>query len=276
MKQLSIRASIRASVALALLLAFGLSAFAQSRPQVINIPLSRPGDPIHLDISAPSARIEVIGEDRDDAAFEVSMIAESERRIITPSGAKTIKGGGYAYDIDEDDNEISFDMDWRADKVTVVARIPRRADVALQTVNDGEIVVSNIVGNLELSNPNGPITASGISGSVIAESVNDTIDVGFSRIDDVNASSLESINGDLYVRLPADASAQVHLDTAQGEISSDFEVEIMPSEGVVEREDDENGVSIRIENVIVARINGGGPVLRLKTLHGDIHIGKID
>jgi hypothetical protein len=55
---------------------------------------------------------------------------------------------------------------------------------------------------------------------------------------------------------------------------ADFEVEIMPSEGLVKREDDEDGVSVRIENVIVARINGGGPVLRLKTLHGNIHIGK--
>ena len=45
----------------------------------------------------------------------------------------------------------------------------------LHTVNDGEIIVSNLIGNLELYNTNGPITARNISGSVIAESVNDTI-----------------------------------------------------------------------------------------------------
>lgn len=112
------------------------------------------------------------------------------------------------------------------------------------------------------------------SRSVCRRSRNDTIDVSFSRIDDVNASSFESINGDLYVRLPANAGAQVHLDSAQSKIFSDFEVEIVPSEGLVKREDGETGVSVRIENVIVAKINGGGPVLRLKTLHGDIHIRK--
>ena len=40
-------------------------AFAQNQPQVINIPLTRPGETVNLDISILSARIEVIGEDRE-------------------------------------------------------------------------------------------------------------------------------------------------------------------------------------------------------------------
>lgn len=270
MKSLSSRA-----VFALVLLGYGLSAFAQGRPQVINIPVSRPGDPVTLGIDIMSARIEVIGEDRDDATFEVSA-AGGKRKIITPSGAQSIEGGSYTFEIDEDDNEISFDTDSRADRVSVLARIPRRADIELETVNDGELIVSNIVGNVELYNTNGPITATGISGSVIAESINEKIDVSFSSIDDVNASSFESINGDLHVRLPADAGALLHLDSGQGEIFSDFEVEIVPTEGTVERDDGENGLSVRIENVIVAKVNGGGPVLRLKTLHGDIHIRKAE
>jgi DUF4097 and DUF4098 domain-containing protein YvlB len=253
------------------LLACASFAHAQARPQVVNVPLSRPGEPIALDIGIPSARIEVIGEDREDATFEVT-IAGGQRKIITPSGAQAIKGSSYTFEIDEDDNEISFDADWRAEKVAVIARVPKRANVSLSTVNDGEIVVSNIVGNLELSNVNGPITARNISGSVIAESVNAAIDVVFTVIDDVNASSFETINGDIAVGIPARAGAQLHLDSGQGQITSDFEVEVMPTEGTVTRDEDGDGVVIRIENVIVAKINGGGPVLRLKSLHGDMHI----
>jgi hypothetical protein len=33
-------------------------------------------------------------------------------------------------------------------------------------------------------------------------------------------------------------------------------------------------VSVRLENTIVANVNGGGPVIRLKTLSGDINIRK--
>ena len=254
------------------LLSLVAPALAQ-QPQVINVPLSRPGDPVYVEIDIMSARIEVIGEDREDAMFEVT-VADGDRKIVTPSGTQSLKGGGYSIEIEEDDNEISFDMDWRVNKVTVIARIPRNADVELQTVNDGEIIVSNLIGNLELYNTNGPITARNISGSVIAESVNDTIDLGFVSFDPDNASSMESINGDLILGLPEGVGVTTQLDTSQGEIYSDFEVEVQPSEQVVEREDYDEGVSIYIESVIVAKINGGGPIVRMKSLQGDINIRK--
>jgi hypothetical protein len=266
--------TLRATFAVALLL--GLApALAQSDAQIINIPLTRPGEPISLEIGIMSARIEVIGEDRDDAVFEVS-IEDGERRIVTPSGTKTLSNAGYALEVDEHDNHISVDTDWRNNKVSVIARIPRRADLELDTVEDGEIIVSNITGNLELSNVNGPITATGISGSVIAESVGDSIDLSFVAIDDVNASSLESVNGGLTVRLPANTAVQIHLDTSQGEILSDFEVDVKPSTPTVTRNDDNGGSEVRIESVIIADINGGGPIIRMNTLNGDIKILKAD
>jgi hypothetical protein len=264
--------TLRATLALALFL--GLApALAQDDAQLINIPLSRPGEPITLEIDIMSARIEVIGEDREDAVFEIS-VEEGERKIVTPSGTKTLTSVGYELEVDEHDNRISVDTDWRSNKISVVARIPRAADLEISTVEDGEIIVSNISGNLELSNVHGPITASGISGSVIAESVNAEIDLSFVAIDDVNASSMETVNGHLTVRLPASLGAQIHLDTAQGEIISDFEVEVQPSKPTVIRNNDGGGSEVRIESVIIANINGGGPIIRMNSLNGDIHIRK--
>ena len=109
---------------------------------------------------------------------------------------------------------------------------------------------------------------------MIAESVNDTIEISFASLDPDNASSMESINGDLILGIPEGTGVTVQLDTSRGEIYSDFEVEVLPSERVVERDDDEDGVSIYIESVIVAKINGGGPTVRMKTLHGDLNIRK--
>ena len=245
-------------------------AAGQGQPQIINIPLSKPGEPMTLEISMMSARIEVIGEDRADAEFAVTVEAGS-RKIITPSGTMPIVGGAYSLEIDEEDNHISVDTDWRANKVQIVARIPRRADLELSTINDGEILVSNIQGNLELNNINGPITATNIAGSVIAESINGIIDISFASIGS-DAMSLSSLNGDLILGLPGNAGAQLHLDSAEGEIYSDFEVEVQASEPIIERREDRGGVEVRIESVIVANVNGGGPVIKLKTLNGDINI----
>lgn len=244
-------------------------------PQLINIPLSRPGEPMILEISIMSARIEVIGEDREDAEFSI-LVEQGSRSIITPSGTKELAGGAYSMEVDEDDNRITVDTDWRANKFNVVARVPRRADLELSTANEGQIIVSNVTGNLQLENVNGPINASNISGSVIAETVNDTIDVSFASIDDSNAMSLTTMNGDVKLGLPADAGAQLHIDSARGEIYSDFEVDVQPTKQVIERKNDRGGVEVRVESVIVANINGGGSVIKLKTLNGDIQISKSD
>ncbi len=259
---------------LALLLTFVTTlAQAQSDPQVINIPLSRPGEPVSLEISIMSARIEVVGEDREDVSFEVS-VQEGTRKIITPSGTKSIKTGAYSFEVDESDNHIEVDTDWRANKVLLLARVPRNANLELATVNDGEIIVSNINGKLVLENVNGPITATNINGSVIAESVNENIDVSFTGITADQAMSFSSVNGDLNIGLPAQTGAQLLIDSAEGEIVSDFEVDVQPSKPMMSREDGRHGVEVRVDSAIIANINGGGTVIKLKTLNGDININK--
>jgi DUF4097 and DUF4098 domain-containing protein YvlB len=245
---------------------------AQMQPETINIPLSRPGEPMSLRIDFLSARIEVIGEERKDVELKVTLSA-GRRKIVTPSGAKMLTGGG-GLEISERDNRVSVESDLPTSSITVVARVPRRAKLDLSTVNESEIVVRDIVGDLQLENVNGPITATNITGSVIAESVNNPITVGLAGVAAGAATSLSSLNGDITLTLPAATRAELHLDTAQGEITSDFELDIKPSKPLIERKEGRGGVSVRMEDVIVATVNGGGPVIRVKTLNGGIKIAK--
>jgi hypothetical protein len=262
----------RTCLALLLLLAAG-PAMAQSQPQLIDIPLSRPGEAAELEISIISARIEVIGEDRKDVSFEVSVV-DGTRKIVTPSGTQSLTSGAYSVEVEEEDNRISVDTDWRANKVSIVARVPRNTSLDLSTVNDGEIIVNNVTGKLVLENVNGPITATGIDGSVIAESVNQDINVSFNSISSDEAMSFSSVNGNLNIGLPAKTGAELHIDSAEGEIVSDFEVEVQPSKPVMSREDSRHGVEVKLESVIVANINGGGTVIKLKSLNGNINITR--
>jgi hypothetical protein len=246
---------------------------AQMQPETINIPLSRPGEPMSLRIDILSARMEVIGEERKDVELTVTLSA-GRRKIVTPSGAKMLAGGGAGLEISERDNRVSVESDLPTSPVAIVARVPRRAKLDLSTVNESEIVVRDIVGDLQLENVNGPITATNITGSVIAESVNNPIKVGLSGVAAGAATSLSSLNGDITLTLPAATRAEFHLDTAQGEITSDFELDIKPSKPLIERKEVRGGVSVRMEDVIVATVNGGGPVIRVKTLNGSIKIAK--
>jgi hypothetical protein len=263
---------MRIAITAGLLLCAG-SGFTQSNPEVITVPLSRPGEPVSLEIDILSARIEVIGEDRKDAQFSITMIG-GERRIKTPSGVKTLAGGGGGLSVEEHDNTISIDSEPHMNKVQIVARIPRRANLDLSTVNEGEIIVRDVTGALQLANVNGPITATNINGSIIAESVNEKINVGFSNLGKDGATSVSSLNGDITVALPPNAGVDLHIDNAQGQIESDFDLDVKPTKPTIERKEGRSGVSVRVEDAIVATINGGGPVIKLKTLNGNVRIAK--
>ena len=267
------KTSFKTIALLILCLGFANHAAAQVEAQVINVPLSRPGEPMKLDISIISAHIEVIGEAREDAQFEVSVM-EGSRKIITPSGTKNLNVGAYSVDIEERDNRISLDADWRANSVHVVARIPVAADLELETVNNGVIKVENITGNLALVNVNGPITATGITGSVIAESVNEDIRVSFDRVEGSDVMSMQSVNGSLILGLPEGTGAELHIDSSEGEITSDFEVDVETSKPIVTRDNSHGGVEVKVESVIIAKVAGGGTVFKLKTLNGDVAIRK--
>ncbi len=245
----------------------------QGQPETIVVPLSRPGEPISVSIDIMSARIEVIGEERKDVSLAVTL-SGGRRKIVTPSGAKTLAGGGGGLEISERDNRISVESDGPPDRVALVVRVPRRAQLNLSTVNDGQIIVRDIVGDLQLENVNGPITATNITGSVIAESVNSPIIVGLAAVAAGGATSLSSLNGDITLTLPASARTELHLDSARGEIVSDFELDVKPSKPLIERNETRGGVSVRMENVVVATMNGGGPVIRMKTLNGTIKLSK--
>lgn len=275
------RTAIALAVMLGAMLAFGparsatpAAAPAQQQPETITIPLSRPGDPMAMHIDILSARIEVIGEERKDVSLAVTL-SSGRRKIVTPSGPKMLAGGGSGLEISERDNYVSVESSAPpTNRITIVARVPRRAALNLSTVNEGEIIVRDIVGDLELENINGPITASNINGSVIAESVNNPIAVGLAAVAAGGATSLSSLNGDITLTLPASAKAELHLDTSRGEMVSDFELDVKPSKPRIERNESRGGVYVRMEDVVVATVNGGGPVIRVKTLNGTIKIAK--
>jgi hypothetical protein len=243
------------------------------QPETITVPLSRPGEPMSLHIDFISAHIEVIGEERKDVSLAVTF-AGGQRKITTPSGAKTLAGGGAGLEVEERDNRVSVDSDGPPSPVHIVARVPRRAKLDLSTVNEGEIVVRDITGDLQLENVNGPITATNINGSVIAESVNSPLVVGLAAVPAGGATSLSSLNGDITLTLPANVKTELHLDSGRGEVASDFELDVKPSKPVIERNERRGGVSVKMENVIVATVNGGGPVIRIKTYNGDIKLSK--
>ncbi len=85
-----------------------------------------------------------------------------------------------------------------------------------------------------------------------------------------------SMNGNIDVTLPPSLKANMKMRTDNGEIYSDFDIQIRPSNVPTTTDNRSRGGPFRVEldkNVLGA-VNGGGPDFDLRTLNGNIYIRK--
>ena len=75
-------------------------------------------------------------------------------------------------------------------------RVPKGINLKLSTVNEGHIEVSNVAGELQLSNVNGDVSVSGVSNNLKANTVNGVLDIAYTSMDSEFGSF--STNGTIW------------------------------------------------------------------------------
>jgi len=79
---------------------------------------------------------------------------------------------------------------------------------------------------------------------------------------------------DRPVRLRLAPGTYATRDAGQGEIYTDFEFDLIPSEGEMKTEKSGKKYRVQLDQDVRARIRGGGPEMHFKTWNGDIFIRK--
>ncbi len=151
-------------------------------------------------------------------------------------------------------------------------KVPYQTQLYLKTITEGDIVVSNVLGDFEVQNVNGKIRMQEMAGSGTAHTVNGGVTVVFTR-NPVSDCSFKSINGDLDVYFKENLSAEFRLKTFNGDIFSDFPVTYLPIEpSKVERK---NGKYVyKSSRFMGVQTGKGGPRVKMDTFTGDILINK--
>jgi len=151
-------------------------------------------------------------------------------------------------------------------------RVPRRSDLTLKTVNDGDITVRDIEGAFDVSNVNGRVRLDNVAGSGEAGTVNGPVLAAFSKAP-ASAWAFKTINGEVDLTFPPGLAADFKFKTMNGEAFSDFAVTPLPIEPVEARS--KNGRFVyRREGFTSVRVGKGGPQIRCHTLNGDILIRR--
>ena len=92
--------------------------------------------------------------------------------------------------------------------------------------------------------------------------------VGFSATGIWFAASL------VRVTLPADTKANLKLKSDNGDVFSDFDIDIDKTPSKVDKVNEPGMYKIKKDDWVNGKINGGGPEMMMKNMQGDIYVKK--
>ena len=265
-------------LALLCTLLFATASWAQGGPgQELVVPLSNPGQPVVLEVSLVQGAITVTGYEGSQVIVEYTIeeSTDAEDEVEEVDGMMRIPDSSVGLTIEEKDNLVEIGTDWSAQEVNLEVRVPVQTSLRINCVNGGEMVVSGVAGTHELSHTNAGITAVDVRGSVVADTTNGDLVVKLLEMDPDTPMSFSSFNGDVDVTFPAALRADLRMRSGQGDIFSDFEVQLQPVEATVTTEEHGGGYHLRMEREVRGTVGGGGPEMTFKTFNGNVYLRRL-
>ena len=244
------------------------------------VPLSSPGDRGALKVNQINGDIYVEGYNGREVIIEATFQSgnendEREKDRSAPPGMKRIASNPAKITAKEKDNIVSVNTESWKKRIDLSIKIPANFDLHLHTIH-GEINVRSVEGSMEISGVNGGVSLDEISGSVVCNTVNGSVNVRFVKMDEDTPMSFVTLNGNVDVTLPASAKVSAKMKSDQGEIYTDFDMEMKSGNNQVKRGRDCNDCNyeITVNPWVFGEINNGGPEFTFKNMNGDILIRK--
>ena len=198
---------------------------------------------------------------------------EKEKKI---AGMKQLSGASSGLEIEEQDNVVSIRTEsWKA-ATDLVIQVPVATSLEIRSSMDGAVVVEGVNGEIDINNINGPVTLKNVSGNTLVHTVNGAIEAVLTRVAADKPLSFSSMNGDIDVTLPPDIKASLKMKSDQGEIYTDFDIDVtrQPTRTETSGKTEEGKFHLTFHKALLGLINGGGREISFNTFSGDIIIRK--
>jgi hypothetical protein len=198
---------------------------------------------------------------------------EKQKKI---AGMTRLSGSSSGLEVEEEGNVVQIStQSWKA-ATDLVIQVPRATSLEIRSSMDGAVVVEGVNGEIDINNINGPVKMTNVAGSTLVHTVNGDIIVVLSRVATDKPMSFSTMQGDVDITLPPDVKANFKMKSEQGEIYSDFEINMTRQAAKAQAgEKTESGTyRIAFDKSLYGVVNGGGPEFSFNTFGGDIYIRK--
>ena len=198
---------------------------------------------------------------------------EKEKKI---AGMKQLSGSSSGLEVEEEGNVVQINtQSWKA-ATDLVIQVPVASSLEIQSSMDGAVVVEGVSGEIDINNINGPVTLTNVSGNTLVHTVNGDITVILNRVSADKPLSFSTMSGDIDVTLPPDVKANLKMKTEQGEIYSDFDIDMtrQPARTEAAQKTEQGKFRIAFDKSLFGLVNGGGQEISFNSFGGDIYIRK--
>lgn len=188
-----------------------------------SIKFSDPAKPGTFKIALGRGDIRITGADTAEVTVKSEMKPVSKKprkdglRELTTS---------TSYSLTEKDNVVTLDAlgeGWAGKPSDFHITVPRNTNVVVASSFGGDVTCSGVGGDLDIKSMGGEIRLDDVSGGALVETMNGEIRASIRELHDGKPLSFTSMNGEVLLRVPADAKANVRLRTQNGSILTDFD-----------------------------------------------------
>lgn len=185
------------------------------------IKFSDPSKPGTIQISSMQGDIRVTGAD----TAEVTVKTDAQPQAARKNGMRVLTASA-SYSLTEKDNVVTLDAasdGWHGKESDFRVTVPRGTAVVIRgSIVGGDIRCTNIDGDIQIKSLNGEVTLENVGGGVAVETHNGEINATIRQLREGKPLAFATQNGEIVVRVPSDAKANVRLRTQNGVVMTDF------------------------------------------------------
>jgi hypothetical protein len=204
-------------------------------------------------------------------------LARKKAQAEKAKGMKMLQVESMGLTIEEEENVIRVDVEEGKRSVDLLIQVPFSTSLRLSCRDDERgVTVDRVDGEIEVDTSDGPILLTNVSGPVVADSSDGEIKAVFGKVTPGKPMSLSAMDGDIDITLPLDVKASLKMKTEEGQVFTDFDVQLTPSQQKKEEDERKEGGGYRVayEKVTLGLINGGGVEIQLTTYEGNIYVRR--
>lgn len=249
------------------------------------VPLSQPNQIGKLYVDLQNGTIQVQGyngkevsvqfvekEDRHKNNNDWGWDSHDNDRNNSKKGLKKISSNYIDLEIEENNNTVYVkgSHNRRSD---LIIKVPTNFNLKLKAHHNGDINVSNVIGELEITSHHGEIIIDKVGGSVIADTHHGKIKGSLVSVTPNVPMAFSTYHGDVDIAFPTSIKCDTKIKTAKGDIYTDFDLNL---KSLTSKKTTSNGRrQIKIGGWMYGNIGSGGEEFLFNTHHGDVVIRQL-